>query len=445
MDLGKGLRDAFRKLTGLALVDELAVKEFLRQIQRVLIAGDVPVKLVFQLSKNIEKKVLSADMPKGLSLREQVVRAVYDEMTALMGERYEPLLAKRKILLLGIYGSGKTTTAGKLAYYYKARGLSVALVAADTDRPAAYEQLEQLAKKAGARFLGNKGEKDVSKILSENLPKAGEDLVIVDSAGRSAFDEKLVEQLKAIDEILKPDEKILVMSADIGQVAARQAKQFHEAVGLTGVILTKMDGSGKGGGALAACHEAGVKILYIGTGEKLEDFKPFDSAKFVGNLLGFADFESLISRIQKVAEEEKIEQEDFEELNLETFYKQMKAAKKMGPLDSVLGMMGVHDLPKDALKTSEERLKKYEAIISSMNKIERKNAQLFKKQKSRVERVAAGAGVSEKEVRELLSQFEKISEMVGGVKKNRGMRKRIEKFMKGKNIDMGKLGGMMGN
>lgn len=444
MDLGQGLRDAFRKLTGKGLVDQTAVKEFLRQIQRVLIANDVPVKLVFSLTKNIEKKVLSDDMPKGLSLKEQVVRVVYDEMTALMGEKYEPSLQKRKILLLGLYGSGKTTTAGKLGAYYKSRGLSVGTIAADTDRPAAYEQLEQLSKKSGATFYGTKGEKEVAKILGAHLKTANEDLVIVDSAGRSAFDEQLVAQLKTINDILKPDEKILVMSADIGQTAPRQAKQFHEAIGLTGVILTKMDGSGKGGGALAACHEAGVKILYIGTGEKLEDIKPFDSAKFVGNLLGFADFETLISKIQTIAKEEQLDTEEIEELNLESFYKQMKAAKKMGPLDSVLGMMGVHDLPKDALRTSEERLKKFEAIISSMNKKERKDAQLFKKQKSRIARVAVGAGTTEKDVRELLSQFEKISGLVGGVKKNRGMRKKLEKFMKGKNINMDQLGSMMG-
>jgi len=444
MDFGKGLRDAFRALTGSSLVDEKAVKDFLRQIQRVLIANDVPIKLVFSLTKNIEKKVFDSNAPKGLSLREQVVRAVYDELTTIMGDKYNPPLAKRRILLLGLYGSGKTTTAGKIGAFYKTRGLSVSLVAADTDRPAAYEQLEQLSKKSGSKFYGINGEKDVKKVLDFALPKISEDIVIVDSAGRSGFDEELVEQLKTIERIYKPDEKILVMSGDIGQVAGRQAKQFHEAVGLTGVILTKMDGTGKGGGALAACHEAGVKILFIGTGEKMEDLRPFDSAKFVGNLLGFADFESLIGKIQQIAKEDQLEQEDFEEMNLETFYKQMKAAKKMGPLDSVLGMMGVHDLPKDALKTSEERLTKYEAIISAMTKKERKNATLFKKQKSRIERVAKGSGSSEKDVRELLTQFEKLSGIMGGVKKNRGMRKRIEKMMGGKNVDMSKLSRLMG-
>lgn len=443
MDLGKGLRDAFAKLTGKAVVDEQAVREFLRQIQRVLISNDVPVKLVFQLTKNIEKKVLSEEMPKGLSLREQVVRVVYDELVLLMGEKYEPSLKRRRILLLGLYGSGKTTTCGKLAHFYKSRGLSVALVSCDTDRPAAYEQLEQLAKKSGSEFFGLKGEKDVSKILRMFLPKIKEDIVIVDSAGRSAFDEQLILQLKTIEKECSPEEKILVMSADIGQVAGKQAHQFNEAIGLTGVILSKLDGSGKGGGALAACHEAKVPILYIGTGEKAEDFTAFDSKKFVGKLLGFADFETLIDKIKKVAEEEKLSEEDVQELTLETFYKQMKAAKKMGPMSSVLGMMGINDMPADMMKTSEQKLKKYEAIISSMTKEERKDAKILKKHKGRIERIAKGAGAKPEDVRELLTQFEKILDMMGGFKKNRGFRKKLEKFMKGRNVDMGQLGGMM--
>ncbi|PIT84013.1 signal recognition particle protein Srp19 [Candidatus Micrarchaeota archaeon CG10_big_fil_rev_8_21_14_0_10_45_29] len=444
MDLGKGLRDAFRKLTGQAIVDGAAVKDFLRQIQRVLIANDVPVKLVFALTKNIEKKVLNENAAKGLSLREQVVRVVYEELVALLGEEYVPPLKARKILLLGLYGSGKTTTAGKIAHFYKSRGLSVGLIACDTDRPAAFEQLQQLAQKSGSDFYGIKGEKDVGKIIESQLPNAKEDLIIVDSAGRSGFDEELVKQLKLIADKFAPDEKILVMSGDIGQVAGRQAKQFNDAVGLSGVILTKMDGSGKGGGALAACHEAGVPVLFVGLGESMDALKPFNSKKFVGELLGFADFEGLIEKIKKVATEEKLEAEGIEELTLDSFYKQLKAAKKMGPLDSVLGMMGVSDLPKDALKTSEEKLKKYEAIISSMSAAERKDAKLLKKGKGRILRVAKGSGTSEKDVRELLNHFEKISNMMGGFKKNRGLRKKMEKFMKGKNIDMDSLGSMMG-
>ncbi|MFH1095092.1 MAG: signal recognition particle receptor subunit alpha [Candidatus Micrarchaeota archaeon] len=444
MDLGKGLRQALAKLTGTGLVDEAAVKSFLREIQRVLIANDVPVKLVFELSKSIEKKVLSADVPKGLSLREQVVRTVYEELVLLMGEKYDPLLKPRRILLLGLYGSGKTTTCGKLSAFYKSRGLSAALVACDTDRPAAIQQLEQLSQKTGAKFYGEKKENDPARIIEASLPKIGEDIVIVDSAGRSAFDEELVRQLQALNAAFGPQEKILVMSADIGQVAARQAQQFHEAVGLTGVILTKLDGSGKGGGALAACHAAKVPVLFIGTGEKMGDLEPFDSKKFVGRLLGFPDFEALMAKVQEVAKEEKLEAEGMDKLTLGAFYKQLKAARKMGPLSSVFGMMGATDLPPEMMKTSEDKLKKFESIISSMTTAERDDTTLLRKHKGRISRVAKGAGCKEEDVRELLTQFEKICAMMDGFKKDRGMRKKLEKMLKRSGMSMDKLPGMNG-
>ena len=444
MDLGKGLRTAMAKLTGAKLVDEAAVKEFLRDVQRVLIANDVPVKLVFELSKRIEKSVLGEEQAKGLSLREQVVRSIYDELVALLGEKYEPDLKPRRILLLGLYGSGKTTTCGKVAQFYKKRGLSAALVCADTDRPAAYQQLQQLGAKCGAPFHGIENEKDVKKILRTHLPLIKEDIVIVDSAGRSGFDEELVKQLKTIVEEVQPQEKILVMSADIGQTAGRQAVEFHSAVGLTGVIITKLDGSGKGGGALAACHAAKVPVLFIGKGEKLEDLEVFDSKKFVGRLLGFPDFEALMDKIKEVGEQEKLQTTEMDKLALGAFYSQLKAARKMGPLSSVFGMMGMQDMPADMMKTSEDKLKKYEAIISSMTKYERDNAECLRKQKGRIERVAKGAGVKPEEVRELLSQFEKMANLVNGFKKNRGLRKKLEKMLGKSGMDMNKLQGMMG-
>jgi signal recognition particle subunit SRP54 len=444
MDLGRGLRAALAKLTGQALVDEAAVKSFVREIQRLLISNDVPVKLVFELSKRIESKALDANLPKGLSIKEHVVRTVYDELTALLGTAYDPSLKPRRLLLLGLYGSGKTTTCGKLSAFYKSRGLSVGLIACDVDRPAAVQQLEQLSKQTGAAFYASPGEMDVSKILRKALPLAKEDLLIVDSAGRSAFDEGLVEQLKTIVNEFNPDEKILVMSADIGQVAGRQALQFHQAVGLTGVILTKIDGSGKGGGSLAACASAGVPVLFTGTGEKMGDLEPFNSQKFVGRLLGFPDLEALMSKVQQITKEEQLQEQGMEKLTLGAFYQQLKTARKMGPLSSVMGMLGVHDLPADLQKTSEDKLKKYEAIIASCTAAEREEASLIRKQKGRLERIAKGAGVKPDEVRELLTQFEKIAGMMEGFKKNRGMRKKLEKMLGKSGVDPTKLQGMMG-
>ncbi len=312
MDLGRGLRLALAKITGAAIVDEKAVKEMIRELQRVLISNDVNVKLVFELSKRIEARALDTSKLKGLSHKEHVAKVVYDELVALLGESYSPKLQKQKILLLGLYGSGKTTSASKIAHYFKSRGLSCGLICADTDRPAAYEQLEQLAEKVGAPFYGTKGEKDAGKVVRDAMKIAKEDVLILDSAGRSGFDEELVKQLKIINEIFNPDERFLVLSADIGQLAGRQAEQFHNAVGLTGVIVSRVDGSGKGGGALSAVSQSGSKIVFIGTGEKPDEFEEYGSKKFVGRLLGFPDLEALLSKVKKVAEEEKISPESLE-------------------------------------------------------------------------------------------------------------------------------------
>lgn len=441
MDLGRSLRQALAKFTGAPVADEKAVKALCRELQRVLISSDVNVRLVFELTKKIENRALDSNLAKGLSLREHVVKVVYEELTAMLGEKYEPKISPHRILLLGLYGSGKTTTAGKLAHFYKSRGLSVALVSCDTDRPAAFEQLQQVAKYSGAAFYGIKGEKDVRRIMADAKAKWKEDIIIADSAGRSAFDSELTAQLQLIKALAEPDEKFLVISADIGQVAGKQAAEFHEAVALSGVIITKMDGSGKGGGALSAVATSGAKVAFIGTGEKMDALEPFDAQKFVGRLLGFPDLGALMEKVKKIAEEEKLPADVEEKLTMRVFYEQLKAAKKLGPLSSVFSMLGAADLPSDMVKTSEDKLKKFEVIINSMTPQERDDASLLRKNRTRIGRIANGAGVKEQDVRDLLTQFERVSSMFNQFKKNRGFRKKMEKMMKGANIDMSKLGG----
>jgi len=441
MDLGRSLRQALSKFTGAPVADEKAVKALCRELQRVLISSDVNVRLVFDLTKRIENRALDANLPKGLSLREHVVKVVYEELSGMMGERYEPKVSPKKILMLGLYGSGKTTTCAKIAHFYKSRGLSVGLISCDVDRPAAYEQLQQLSKQTGAAFYGIPGESDVKKILADAKARAKEDVLITDSAGRSAFDAVLVEQLKTINGDFQPDERFLVISADIGQVAGKQASEFHNAVGLTGVIITKLDGSGKGGGALSAVSSSGAKVAFIGTGEKMDALEPFDAQKFVGRLLGFPDIGALLEKVKKIADEQNLPTEMDDKLTLRTFYEQLKAAKKLGPLSGVFSMLGAADVPADMVKTSEGKLKKYECIISSMTKKEMEDAELVRKSRTRIERIAAGSGTKPEDVRELLTQFERVNGMFSQFKKNRGFRKKMEKMMKGANIDLSKLGG----
>lgn len=431
MDLGKKLRQALSKLTNRPYVDEDDVKALIKDLQRVLISSDVNVKLVLRLSKQIEKRALKSDKMEALSLKEHVTKIVYEELVNLMGESYRPRLEKHRILMCGLYGSGKTTTCAKIAHYYKSKGMSVGLVAADTDRPAAQEQLAQLAKQVGAAYYTARDEKDPSRIVKSALKDAKEEILIVDSAGRSALDGHLVEELRSIADIFKPDENFLVVSADIGQVAGKQAEEFNAAVPLSGVIVTKMDGSGKGGGALSSVAASEAKISFVGIGEKVGDLEAYDSEKFVGRLLGVPDIGALMERIKEATKDTDITKIETEELTLESFYEQLKAAKKMGPLGDVFSMLGAADLPKEMVVQSEEKLKKFEAMIGSMTKAEKKDASLLKGNAKRIDRIARGSGCTEKEVREFLSQFDKMEKMMGRFKKDRGLRKKLEKMMKG--------------
>src|SRR3989344_4894507 len=240
----------------------------------------------------------------------------------------------KKIMLVGLFGSGKTTSAGKIARWYAKRGMKVGMIAADTYRPAAYEQLEQVSKAAKVWFFGIKDEKDAAKVVGQALQNMkGFDLLICDSAGRSALDDGLVEEVKAIDAAFSGDEKWLVVGADIGQTAKKQAKAFHDAIGVNGIVITKMDGSAKGGGALAACHATNAPVYFIGVGEKIDDLQEFDAQRYLSRIMGYGDISGLLEKIKEAQEEEMIDAEEMMagDFTIETFYKQLKAARKIGP------------------------------------------------------------------------------------------------------------------
>lgn len=432
-NLGRRIRNALSTFTGKALIDEKAVKDMVKELQRTLITADVDVHLVLKITKEIEKEALEIEKKKELDAREQIVKIVYDKLVELLGESYEPTIENKKILLLGLYGSGKTTTAAKLGKFYKTRGLKVGLVCADVDRPAAYEQLMQLCNQAKLAFYGEKGIKNAREIVKNALKQMNDyDIIIVDSSGRSGLDEELINELKGINDELKPDEKILVLSADIGQVAGKQAKAFNDSIGVDGIIITKADGSAKAGGALSAAHAANAKVMFIGTGEHIDDLKPYDSKKYVARLLGFPDLETLIEKVKKIEAESEINTTKLMEkkLTMKTFMEQLKAAKKMGPLKDVFSMMGAPDVPEELISQSEDRMKKFESIINSMTEDERENPELIRKSASRIKRISLGSGCEVSEVKELLRQFEMINKMMHGFKKDRGMRKRIEKMLK---------------
>ncbi len=432
MDLGEGLRHAIAKLTRSTIIDAKTIKEFDKELQKTLISSDVDVQLVLQFTKNIEDKALKSKPPQGVAPTDYITNIVYDELVKLMGGgSYNPKMRRQRILLLGLYGAGKTTTAAKLAKFYQDRGMSAALICCDVSRPAAYEQLETLAKQANVAFFGIKGEQDPVKVVKEGLAKLGDrQVVICDTSGRNALDDALIGELKRVFAAFQPDEKILVVSADIGQVSGRQAKEFDDAVKISGVIVTKMDGSGKGGGALSATHAVNASVMFITTGEKLSNIEPYDSDKFIGRLLGIPDIAALVENVQNAIKEANINPEDvaMEELNFDTFYTQLKAMGKMGPLKSVFGMMGAPDVPKEVVEQGEEKLNRYKVIIGSMTAKERKNAKLLH-DPARVRRIASGSGTSEGEVRTMISDFNKMKKVFDNLKNDRNFKKKFGKFM----------------
>jgi len=418
--LGSSLTDAIKKIFRASVVDEAAVKELVRDIQRALLQADVNVQLVLEISKRIEERALKEKMPPGISRREHVIKVVYEELTRFVGEKPVPLNVepgKRKIVMLvGIQGSGKTTTAAKLARFYQKRGLKPALICADTYRPGAFAQLQQMAARANVPVFGDPKNKDPVKVVSEGLKHfCDKDLIIVDTAGRHKEEKDLIKEMKTLEQRIKPDEVVMVIDGTIGQQALLQAKTFHEATPIGAILVTKLDGSARGGGALSAVAATGAPIKFIGTGEKIEDIESFVPSRFVGRLLGMGDLETLLEKVKDA--EIKVPPKKAKAIlsgkfTLTDMYEQFEAVKGMGPFRKVLQMLpGMsQNVPEEMLNTAEDRLEKWRVIIQSMRPEEKENPKIFTS--SRVKRVAHGSGTTEKDVKELLKQYVVMRKMM---------------------------------
>lgn len=444
--LGDSLKNALKKVTGALFVNDQVLNEIAKEIQRALIQSDVNVKLVLSLTNSIKDRAKNEELPPGLSKREQLINIVYDELTKFMGGEFEPLSVATKkkpfkIMLVGLFGNGKTTTAGKLGKYLSKRGYKVAAVQTDTWRPAAYEQLKQTCDKNGIGFFGNPKGKSPDAVYKEFEKEYSQyDVLIIDTAGRDALSDELISELEGIQKAVKPDQNFLVMSADVGQTAEKQAQAFHDTCGVTGVIITKLDGTAKGGGALSACAVTNAPVRFIGVGEKVDDFEEFKPKNFVGRLLGMGDLEALLEKAQQA-----FTQEDTEDLSkrmmkgefsLTDLYEQMQAMKKMGPLTKVMDMipgMGGLNIPKDLIKQQEHKLEYWKYIMDSCTQKELKNPDVFNS--SRIERVAQGSGRSEQDVRDLLKHYKQSKKMMKAMSGGKG--KNMEKMMK-------RMGGMKG-
>jgi len=435
--LGERLRQAIEKLQRATVLDSEAIKETVKDIQRALIAADVEVRLVLELSKKIETNAFK-ELPKGLTRREHIVKLAYDSLVELLGGEKTGIPEKpKRILMAGLFGSGKTTSCAKVGRYYAKRGLKVALVAADTFRPAAFEQLKQVSEKAKLHFFGLEHEKNAVRIVEQALQELkGFDLVICDSAGRSALDKALEKEIREIHDAFKPDNVWLVLSADTGQLAKRQATAFHESVGVNGVIVTKTDGSARGGGAISACSATKAKILFIGTGEKIDDLEEFDARRYLGRIMGYGDIHSLLEKAREISEEEETELSAEELLkgkfNLDIFYRQLMATKKLGPFSKIAEMVGLKmQIPREQLDLTEERLDSFKYIMDSMTRQERLDPEIINS--SRIKRIASGSGRSEGDVRELLRNFRQMKKMFKKFRKL-GSPEQFEKMQKGKGL-----------
>ncbi len=437
--LGDSLKNTLGKIAKSVFVDEKLINELVKDIQRALLQSDTNVQLVFDLSKKIKERAKDK-VPAGITKREQLIKIVYEELTNFLGKEASEIKISKKptqIMLVGLFGSGKTTTAGKLAKFYKKRGYKIALIQTDTWRPAAYDQLEQLAKDVGVDFYGMKDEKDPVKIYQSFNDKLNNyDLVVVDTAGRDALSEDLIDELNKIHNVVNADEKLLVISADIGQAAQKQAQAFHDTCNVTGVIVTKLEGTAKGGGALSACSVTNAPIKFIGVGEKVDDLEMFYPERFVGRLIGFGDLESLLEKAKEVISEEdaKDMQEKFlkGDFNLLDLYNQMSSLKKMGSFKKIMGMipgMGNLKLPKEMLDVQEGKLEKWRYAMNSMTKAELEEPEIISVE--RIDRISNGSGASIKDVRELIKQHRSAKKMVKMFKGEQDMNK-IMKKMKGK-------------
>ncbi len=436
--VGRSLTDAVRKLLRMPNVDEKAVKELAKDLQRTLLQADVNVELVLQLSKAVEDRSLKEKLPPGITRREHVVKVLYEEMAKFVGQ--EPARTEvqpgtfRKIMLVGIQGTGKTTSSVKLARFYAKRGLRVGLVCADTYRPGAYEQLVQLAGKAEIPVFGEPGGKkpeDIAKHGLDHFKKEKSDMVIIDTAGRHRNEKDLMEEMKRIASAVKPEEIVLAIDATIGQQAIYQAKAFHDATPVGSVLLTKMDGSAKGGGALSAVVATGSKVKFIGTGERVEDLELFVPTDFAGRLLGMGDLNALLEKVKEAevkVPEAKVRKFMEGRFSLKDMYEQMENLRKMGPLRKVLQMIpGAGSLPEEQLGVAEEKMTAWRVIIQSMTRKELEEPRLV--DGSRAKRIARGSGRSEREVRELVNQYFSMRKMMKRMKRRGPMVKGMP-FMK---------------
>uniref|UniRef100_A0A0B6Y9B8 Signal recognition particle 54 kDa protein n=2 Tax=Arion vulgaris TaxID=1028688 RepID=A0A0B6Y9B8_9EUPU len=434
-DLGRKITSALKSLSNATIINEEVLNGMLKEICTALLEADVNIRLVKQLRENVRSVIDFDEMAGGLNKRRMIQSAVFKELVKLIDpgvKAWQPNKGRSNVIMfVGLQGSGKTTTCTKLAYYYQRKGWKTCLICADTFRAGAFDQLKQNATKARIPFYGSYTEIDPVVIAQEGVEKFKKEnfeIVIVDTSGRHKQQDSLFEEMLQVDQAIKPDNIIFVMDATIGQACEAQAKAFKDKVDVASVIITKLDGHAKGGGALSAVAATKSPVIFIGTGEHTDDFEPFKVQPFVSKLLGMGDIEGLIDKVNELKlddNEELMKKLKHGQFTLRDMYEQFQNIMKMGPFSQIMGMIPGFSsdfMTKGSEQESMTRLKKLMTIMDSMNDQELDSLEgekLFSRCPGRVTRVARGAGVSAREVNELLTQYKKFAQMVkkmGGIK-----------------------------
>lgn len=437
--LGNSIRNSLNKIKNTAYLNEKDVNALVKDIQRALIQADVNVKLVFNIGKKIKERALGEKAPISLSKKEFLINIVYEELVALVGTGNSSIDTTTNkpftIMLVGLFGNGKTTTAGKLANYFKTRSKKVALISTDTWRPAAFTQLQQLGKQINVDVYGKPELGNPVSIYNEFKTELEKyDIVIVDTAGRDALNEELFEELNEINANIKANETLLVINSDIGQSAEKQAKAFHDSCKVTGVVMTKLDGTARGGGALVACAITGTPIKFIGVGEKIDALEAFKPEGFIGRILGMGDLESLLDKAQAAFEEEDMQDMGKKflkgEFNLLDLYTQMNSMKKMGSLSSIVKMIpgfSGANISDSMLQGQEEKMEAWKHLMNSMTREELEDPDIIRG--SRLDRISAGSSQDIRDLRLLLKQYKQSKKMMKMIKGSAGSEKDMQKMM----------------
>jgi signal recognition particle subunit SRP54 len=449
-NLRTGLRSALKKIVGASDINEEIIESLCKDVQRALLQSDVNVRLVLSITNNLKTRALNEQPVKGLSRKDHIITILYGELANLLGYTGETIKSIDKIqrqqddglsfkageqnvvLMLGIQGSGKTTVTGKLARWLTRHGYRVAVIGADTWRPGALTQLKTNCGKVNVEVFGDEEDKDAVNIVKnglEHFRKQVLDVIIIDTAGRHKEERALLGEMKTMYEVSEPDVVLLVVDGTIGQQAYNQAKAFHEAAPVGGIVISKLDGTAKGGGVIAASAATGARVMFIGTGERIDDLEQFSPTHFVGRILGMGDIKALLEMAKSLelqADEGQAKRLLGGKMTIEDFYAQMENVGKMGfknVIDNLPGLSGM--VKDDQLDALQEKMEKWRFIIQSMTKIEKHSPDIMND--SRRKRVARGSGMTEHDVKELIKQYNNSRTMMKQAK-GRQMQGMLRRF-----------------